>query len=553
MMDTLGGNFWNRRSRKKWTVYSAVLAAALIIGVVVTLSVTLSGSNQPAEAAPIPAIETVPFIDALNALAIEPEVHYQGSVPDVGTVDVEVTDFGQIIGSVDNNGEAFNVLEVGGKLYARTSVSSFFGLISQQEISALKGKWLTGSSIQSLLGSISSQLTPPAQLAMEFRSALGNSAVLKQSSEISGVSGVSVVGADTSLGVLYVSANPPYRVVSLSPKVVHSGSALPSGENNLTAYTESAGEDLTFPVDTPGGIANTDQELENQTRQLATDAVDLDLSFTVSGNGAVHCSDAGCQVTVSVANSIKANGADTSITGGTVDASLQATITIAGESAGGCTGEGVLPLGGLGTLSCEDAGAGAVFASVEEEKKAAAEAQSEAEGGAEVPYQINYGGEYYVYARAQIDVAELEQQLTAEAKDEGALQHAYSAILGAMQRARNRTLSEVRASLTPAQLAAGREKPWLRAVFFGSSIENAVAADPAVANNPDITHLGTSAPGSSVADFKIRVGGKTILLDVTGSSRTAIASHLTRPYIENGNQLLLYPSATASFLAELFR
>jgi hypothetical protein len=154
--------------------------------------------------------------------------------------------------------------------------------------------------------------------------------------------------------------------------------------------------------------------------------------------------------------------AGVTVTGGTVDADLEATITIEGTPTG-CTDEGTLPLDGVGMLACDAPGAGAVFASVDAEKTAQAEAESQAENGAEVPYQVNYDGQYYVYARAQVNAAELVQQITAQATREGKLQHAYSTLLSAVQRAVNRTPAEIRASLTPEQLANGRAFPSLRA------------------------------------------------------------------------------------------
>ena len=548
----LAASLLQRKSRRKLIACVSALAIAVIAGVTLWLSAALTGPARVEGAdGPVPAVETVPFVGALDALTTAPEVHYRGGVPGVGTVDVKVTNFGQLIGSVTEDGDTLQLLLAGGKLYVKPSASGLAGVTSQREAMALKGKWLTGGEAQSLLGSIPARFVPPAQLAAKLASALGTAPELRGRAEIAGVP---VLGADTSLGVLYVSADTPYRIVSLSPKASPSASPTPSRATKLTAYAEPGGDDISFPADpSSDGIADTDRQLEDEVRQLATGSADLGLTFTVEGSGSINCSDAGCDVWVTVTSSISANSAGTTITGGTVDADLEATITIEGVPAGGCTDERSLPFDGTGVLGCDDPAAGAVFASVKAEKRAQAEEQSQAENGAGVPYEVEYGGQSFVYARAQVNVAELEQQLTAQANYEGELQHAYGDLLSGLQRMAKGTPAEIRASLTPEQLASGRENPDLRAAYVGASIEKGMAADPAIASNPDILYMGSSRPGSPVADFKINMGGRPINVDVTGSSPSSLSPHLSRDYIQSGSQLLLYPSFTKAFLAAVFR
>jgi hypothetical protein len=238
---------------------------------------------------PAPALETAPFIGALDALTAAAEVSYRGSVPGVGAVDVKVTNFGQLIGSVTEDGDTIQLLLAGGKLYVKPSAPGLRGVTSRQEATALKGKWLTGSEVQSLLSSIPAQFVPPAQLAIRLASALGSAPALKGRAEIAGVP---VLGVDTPLGVLYVSANTPYRIVSLSPKISPSASPASSGATALTAYAGPGGDNISFPVDpSSDGIANTDEQLEDEVQQLAADSVNLDLNFTVEGSGSINCSD----------------------------------------------------------------------------------------------------------------------------------------------------------------------------------------------------------------------------------------------------------------------
>jgi hypothetical protein len=125
--------------------------------------------------------------------------------------------------------------------------------------------------------------------------------------------------------------------------------------------------------------------------------------------------------------------------------------------------------------------------------------------------------------------------------------------MSALQRALKRTPAEVRDSLSEPQLETGRENPSRQSQYVGTSIENAVARDSAVATNPDILHLGSAAPGEQVTDFRIQVGGQTIDIDITGSSASSLSGHLGRPYIASGDQLLLYPTLSRGFLNEVYR
>ncbi|MGW2251393.1 RICIN domain-containing protein [Kitasatospora sp. NPDC001660] len=129
----------------------------------------------------------------------------------------------------------------------------------------------------------------------------------------------------------------------------------------------------------------------------------------------------------------------------------------------------------------------------------------------------------------------------------------YTRLQAALSRATSRTAAEVRASLSPDQLARGKELPFLRRMFYGSSVESAVAADPAILADANITHLGNSMNGQEVADFNITVSGNVFSVDITGPSRTAWVDHLKRPYISSPYQIMTYDSPTDEFLAEVFR
>ncbi|REH51886.1 RHS repeat-associated protein [Kutzneria buriramensis] len=129
----------------------------------------------------------------------------------------------------------------------------------------------------------------------------------------------------------------------------------------------------------------------------------------------------------------------------------------------------------------------------------------------------------------------------------------YDTLTSAVGRAASRSAQDIRNSLTPGQLAVGRALPWLRSMFVGSNIENAVASDPAVLSDPNITHLGTSMPGQSVPDFHISTGDGEFPVDVTGGSQSSVNGHLQRPYITHRSQIIDYPSIPKAKLNDIFK
>ncbi|MFC9932300.1 polymorphic toxin-type HINT domain-containing protein [Streptomyces sp. NPDC127190] len=129
----------------------------------------------------------------------------------------------------------------------------------------------------------------------------------------------------------------------------------------------------------------------------------------------------------------------------------------------------------------------------------------------------------------------------------------FSRLKTALDAATSRSAAEVRASLTPEQIAAGQENPWLQRAFYGSSVESAVADDPAVLADGNISHLGNAMPGQKVPDFHITVGNKTFGVDITGPSRTAWSSHMGRSYITSPYQIMIYNAPSNEFLAQVFR
>lgn len=237
--------------------------------------------------------------------------------------------------------------------------------------------------------------------------------------------GVRVLRATMPAGDLYVTKSPPYRVVSLVPASPAPGAGQGTGaigaadavHGILTAAHDEASPgpgETAFPAENPGDVSSAFQALENDTAALSQ-SVDTDLSFSLQGNAAVGCSDAGCEVSVTVTASVQPGSEGEQVTDGMVAADLSATVQIGGLPGGECAGSGSLPLNGTGGLACSVPGSGAVFAEVEAQKKAQAEAESQAEGGAYVSYSIPYEAQAYVFATAQVNVSALVSQEQQEA------------------------------------------------------------------------------------------------------------------------------------------
>jgi guanyl-specific ribonuclease Sa len=143
-------------------------------------------------------------------------------------------------------------------------------------------------------------------------------------------------------------------------------------------------------------------------------AGDSDLDFNLSGNGVIECSETGCSINVDVVSQVIGTTRSTKVVGGQVTANLTVDVEVEGQGALGCTSTDFLPLNGAKRLSCQDAQAGPVIVRLLAEKKAQAEAESEAAGGAPVSYTVNYGGHYFIDALAEVDVLREGRPLSRE-------------------------------------------------------------------------------------------------------------------------------------------
>lgn len=121
-------------------------------------------------------------------------------------------------------------------------------------------------------------------------------------------------------------------------------------------------------------------------------------------------------------------------------------------------------------------------------------------------------------------------------------------LVAATQRARNRSADDFRASMSDDQLTTGAENIGRGYQYSGSSIENAVANDEAIRDDPNITHMGTARPGQQVADFKVG----DLVVDVTGRGASTLTSKETKPYINPSGVVLSYPSLSYGFIKSIF-
>jgi hypothetical protein len=121
-------------------------------------------------------------------------------------------------------------------------------------------------------------------------------------------------------------------------------------------------------------------------------------------------------------------------------------------------------------------------------------------------------------------------------------------LVSATQRARNRSADEFAASMSRDQLTAGADNVGRAYQYTGTNIENAIAGDGAIRNDPNITHLGTSQPGQPVGDFKVG----NIVIDVTGRGATTLTGKEGKPYINPHGVVLSYPSIGHGMLKQIF-
>jgi len=513
----------------------ALISAGLILVLALTAAAAGwwgtgdGGPKRPAAGVTDPNIgHELPFGSAVLALAGAPEVHYQSTVDGTGQVDVRVTNHDELIGTLSEDGQTYSLLGVGGKLFLKPPDSGLPG-VDPTQAAAWKGKWLTGQPAQDLLGPVTSSFVTPAKLAGQLVAAL-NAAPDLQVVEAQ-LDGVAVLEAKTPVGLIAVTKAEPNRFVQIVPDSGADGNAPSAGSTGSTGAPGSPGStsspsatanafgsptsrtveeaavhfapssgatNVQVLPEKPGDVANTYQNLRTQTQQLATGSVNTDLQLSKQGDS-ITCNAGGCQVNVNVADAVSTSSG--SVQGGTVTAVLTATVAVEGRPAGGCTSTSALPLSGTTPMSCSVPAAGGVFAAVDAEKKAQAQAESRAEGGRAVNYAVNFTDQYSVFATAQVNVDELVRAQGQEAADDAGQQDP-------CQTGEGNSFT----AATPVLMADGTTKP----------IKDVVVGDRVAA-----TDTGTWATGPHPVSALIRHTGPHSMVAITlsGGAKLQATDH----------------------------
>ncbi|WP_340684073.1 Hint domain-containing protein [Amycolatopsis coloradensis] len=361
-----------------------------------------------------------PFEQALAGLSSAPAV--RNSTSTVGGMiktDVKTTAYGETSGTLSFQGKKIDILVVGGKVYFKAPDGMLPGAMADAGgTDELKDRWMTGE--DALFGPALQQFESPEKLAARLRAALD------QADEIPGdqdetVRDVPALKASTPAGDLYVSKEAPHRLLRYSVKMPGGIPSMPSLPRIPTL--PSVAPRPAAEQQSPGGLGESDvdalspedtdavyDDLMANARKL-TSAVDTGVRFDVNGSATVSCGAGGCTVTANVSNSASANSGG-KVTG-QVNATMTANVTIDGRPAGSCQSATTLPVNGAGSVSCVNGAAGGVFASVEAQKKADAEARSRAAGGVPVQYQIQSIAAVSVLASAigQVEVTRIVDDL----------------------------------------------------------------------------------------------------------------------------------------------
>ncbi|WP_431683455.1 hypothetical protein [Kitasatospora sp. KL5] len=431
MSDTYGGNPWQytydqpppaprSRWRRGWIPVAALLG--LVLAVVAGVLVWRSAEPD------VPAANRAPFYRAVQNLFGEPVVHYTGTASGGSPGwDVKVTGDGAMSGTVTSDGERIDVLAVEGRTYVKPPKSLLTGLPDGASGSSLEGKWVTGS--DRLARPLPQGLVSPAELAGRLWAALDEADFPPPGAPTTRVGDRKAVAVRTSEGVLFVSADAPYRVLRLAPATA-AGAGAPAGAARVADRAAAApaafragapaavGKAAALgPVDfepmSPADVGRAYDELIDRTKALGS-AVDLGVDFTFNQTGNLSCSQS-CTVTENVVTRTTAKpGVKVS---GTVTAVMNADVTVNGRGAGGCSQTATLPVNGSGTISCVAAGTAPVVEQIRAEKQREADQQARATGrSVNLQYTLDFRARVRITAQA---VAQAELERTVRAQQSG--------------------------------------------------------------------------------------------------------------------------------------
>ncbi|MFS4108958.1 DNA/RNA non-specific endonuclease [Streptomyces sp. PD-S100-1] len=423
---------------------------------------------------------------ALVDLALQPGVRYRAAADGSAWTERQTTASGASLGNAVYDGAPVTTMAVGGTTYVRlpgSTPDSADGPDGPDDPddsdgtgtgagSDLAGQWVAGATRDTDSPDAPEAGQSPSVFANLLLKALADSATTLSDEDTApaAAGGVPALSAHTPQGTLYVSEARPHRLLAFVPRASNgpttggsatggpatggSASSGPatggsatggsatgrtlavvarSGPRGLLTVTEPAALRTGVDAAAAGAAAFTVAPLSRaesaalagrireRVPELRT-ALDAGVSARVRTEPALRCAASGCVVTSHISGVTPSVEARRRIRGGRVTVRLTATVRLDGRAAGTCSATGRLPLDAPGDVTCTDAEAGPLFASVEAAKRREAEARARISGAPE-PYSVHATADTVVRVLAEVDTSALEQ---AQRRDEEQLAQAPS-------------------------------------------------------------------------------------------------------------------------------
>ncbi|WP_234021881.1 MULTISPECIES: DNA/RNA non-specific endonuclease [unclassified Streptomyces] len=415
---------------------------------------------------------------ALVDLALQPGVRYRAAAGGSAWTERRTTASGASLGDAVYDGSPVTTMAVGGATYVRLPGSTPDSADGPDDPddpdgtgtgagSDLAGQWVAGATRDTDSPDAPEAGQSPSVFANLLLKALADSATTLSDEDTApaAAGGVPALSAHTPQGVVYVSKTRPHRLLAFVPRAsdgpatsdsasngpATGGSASDnpttggtassrtlaavarSGPRGLLTVTEPAALRTGVDAAAAGAAAFTVAPLSRaesaalagrireRVPELRT-ALDAGVSARVRTEPALRCAASGCVVTSHIAGVTPSAEARRRIRGGRVTVRLTATVRLDGRAAGTCSATGRLSLDAPGDVTCTDAEAGPLFASVEAAKRREAEARARISGAPE-PYSVHATADTVVRVLAEVDTSALEQ---AQRRDEEQLAQAPS-------------------------------------------------------------------------------------------------------------------------------
>ncbi|MER6633733.1 hypothetical protein ABT301_36910 [Streptomyces sp. NPDC000987] len=388
----------------------AGVAAGAVVALLATLLAVLwpggaqSDDRERREAAARAAAEAAEDVTAASVnLAASGAVVYEGSY--LGSLGgshtrMQVTSGGTVLSEATLGGMTVRTLAVDGKTFVKAD-SSFWqgnGRSSDKYTSRYKNRWVKSPALGGYDTGASLRSLTPGTVAGELQREAGKRLVSRGG--LSTVGGVKVRRYTTPTRTLYITAQPPLRIVRMAPAQAARPSSgvpslptgvpsLPTGYPSLPSEMPSLPSDLSslfsdlpsVPPVSPAGyrpaaaararsatgdagasytldlppLDDTQRrslqgEVEKAVKELEK-SVDLGVSFSVSGNVTLSpCSTSGCVANATITNSVIAG--DDTRPSGPVSAQVTISVTLDGRPVGQCSQSVSMPPNGSASVSC---------------------------------------------------------------------------------------------------------------------------------------------------------------------------------------------------------